>query len=123
MRRLPMAFRRGRFTVGGGVSAPAALALALAVSAQPKVACDPDNGGLKLPQGFCALVVADGLGTARHLVVAPNGDVYVALRGGHPGTGGGVAALRDADGDGKFEIKERFGSGSSTGIGLRNGYL
>ena len=37
--------------------------------------------------------------------------------------GGGVVALRDADGDGKFEIKETFGSGSTTGIGLRNGYL
>ena len=40
--------------------------------------CDADNGGLKLPQGFCALVAADGLGAARHLAVAPNGDVYVA---------------------------------------------
>ena len=33
-------------------------------------ACDPDNGGIKLPAGFCALVAADGLGTARHMVVA-----------------------------------------------------
>ena len=24
--------------------------------------CDPDNGGITLPAGFCALVVADGLG-------------------------------------------------------------
>ena len=29
-----------------------------------------------MPAGFCALVVAEGLGTARHLTVAPNGDVF-----------------------------------------------
>src|ERR1700722_6911181 len=124
---MPMAFQRARFAVACGVAAPGALALALTLSAQSKVACDPDNGGLKLPQGFCAQVVADGLGAARHLAVAPNGDVYVALqtRGGRgqSATGGGVVALRDADGDGKFEIKEAFGTGSSTGIGLHNGYL
>ncbi len=45
-------------------------------------ACDPDNGGITLPAGFCALVAADGLGAARHIVVAPNGDLYVALQSG-----------------------------------------
>jgi glucose/arabinose dehydrogenase len=32
-------------------------------------------------------------------------------------------ALRDKDGDGKFETKEQIGEGSSTGVALRNGYL
>ena len=72
--------------------------------------CDPDNGGITLPAGFCALVVADGLGEARHLAVAPNGDVYVALMRGPGGRGqagpGGVVALHDGDGDGRFETKE-----------------
>jgi glucose/arabinose dehydrogenase len=66
------------------------------------------------------------LGTARHLAAAPNGDVYVALRAGGAGPSasrGGIVALRDADGDGRFEIKEPFGSDSTTGIALRNGYL
>ncbi len=27
--------------------------------------CDPDNGGITLPDGFCAMVVADNLGAAR----------------------------------------------------------
>jgi glucose/arabinose dehydrogenase len=89
--------------------------------------CDPDNGGLKLPAGFCALVVADGLGPARHMAVAPNGDLYVALMTGggrgQPQTGGGAVALRDANGDGRFEVKEPFGGGSTTGIALRNGYV
>src|SRR5262249_34590767 len=87
-------------------------------------ACEPDNGGIKLPAGFCALVVADDLGTARHMTVAPNGDLYVATLGGRGAQGAGaLVALRDADGDGKFEVKERFGEGSATGIALRNGYL
>ena len=107
--------------------ATAVFALVLTVNGQSKIACDPDNGGIKLPQGFCALVVANDLGTARHLAVAPNGDIYVALRArggrGRPETGGGVIGLRDANGDGKFEMKEQFGTGSTTGIGLRNGYL
>ena len=81
-------------------------------------ACDPDNGGITLPPGFCAVVAADGLGPARHIVVAPNGDVYVALQSGRNG-GGGVVALRDTKGDGHFDMKETFGEGSSTGIGLR----
>ena len=86
-------------------------------------ACDPDNGGITLPAGFCALVAADDLGPARHMIVAPNGDLYVALQSGRGGTGGGVVALRDTKGNGHFDMKETFGEGSSTGIGLRNGYL
>ena len=92
--------------------------------AAAKPACDPDNAGIKLPAGFCAVLAADGLGTARHLVVAPNGDAYVALQGGRGGAGGGIVALRDAEGDGRFEVKERLASTASvTGIELRNGYL
>jgi glucose/arabinose dehydrogenase len=87
-------------------------------------ACDPDNGGITLPAGFCALVVADDLGPARHMAVAPNGDLYVATQGGRGGQGAPpLAALRDADGDGKFEVVERFGESGATGIALRNGYL
>lgn len=110
-----MAFLRKNTAIAIALFGPFSLCL----KAAP--ACDSDNGGITLPAGFCAEVVADGLGAARHLVVAPNGDVYVALQG--EGEMGGVKALRDANGDGKFEVKEHFGSGSLTGIGLRNGYL
>ena len=58
------------------------------------------------------------MGTARHIAIAPNGDAYVAVQGK-----GGVVALRDKDGDGKFETREQIGEGSSTGVALRNGYL
>jgi glucose/arabinose dehydrogenase len=104
----------------------AALASAPNASAQ-KPACDADNGGITLPAGFCAEVVADGLGEARHIAVAPNGDVYVALltrpAPGGAVAGGGIVALRSTTGDGKFDMKESFGTGSSTGVALRNGYL
>ena len=93
-------------------------------AAAPAPACDSDNGGITLPSGFCAQVVADGLGTARHIAVAPNGDVYVALQTdrGNPGKGG-IVALRSTKGDGKFDVKETFGEGSVTGVELRNGYV
>ena len=57
--------------------AAAALILSSVRGAAAPPACDPDSGGLKLPQGFCALVVADELGAARHLTVGANGDLYV----------------------------------------------
>ena len=110
-----------------GLSAIALAVTVSTVSGQSKIACDPDNGGITLPQGFCALVVAEDVGVARHMAVASNGDLYVATqtrgpRGGAQ-TGGGVVALRDTNGDGKFEQREQIGSGSTTGVGLRNGYL
>ncbi len=83
------------------------------------VKCDPDNAGLQLPDGFCAFLVADNLGRARHLTVNDNGDIYVALRGNK----GGIVALRDTNGDGRADIIKRFGDFGGTGIGIWNGYL
>jgi len=86
--------------------------------------CDPGNGGLELPPGFCAVVVADSIGRGRHLVVAPNGDILVALRRGRgDGENGGLLALRDNDGDGRADVMERFGESSATGISLRDGFI
>lgn len=90
-----------------------------AASAMP--APDADNGGITLPDGFGAVVFADDLGNARHLVVRDNGDVYVALN--RPQNGRGVVALRDTDGDGKADQIERFGRVRGTGIEIHNGYL
>ncbi len=80
-------------------------------------ACDSDNGGITLPPGFCALVAANNLGAARHAVVAPNGDLFVALQSG------GIVGLHDSTGNGKFDVQEKFGSASVTGIGFHDGYL
>jgi glucose/arabinose dehydrogenase len=74
--------------------------------------CDPGNGGIALPPGFCAVVFADGAGSPRHLAVVPWGDVYAALNDG------GILALRDADGDGRAEVKETIGGPGGSGIAL-----
>lgn len=87
---------------------------------------DPDNGGLRLPDGFEAVVVADEIGPARHLVVNDNGDVYVKLRRSYED--GTLVALRDTSGDGKADIIKRFGivddiGSYHTGVALYNGFL
>ena len=97
------------------------LAIAGSLPASGAPACDADNGGLQLPPGFCALVVANDVGTARHIAAGPNGDIYVAIQAN--GKQGGVMALRDTNGDGRFEVKERIGQDSVTGVALHNGYL
>jgi glucose/arabinose dehydrogenase len=107
------------YLVGAGLIGAAVL-----TSRAAGPACDPNNDGITVPQGFCVAVVAENLGIPRHLAVAPNGDVFVSLQSGRGGSpAGGVVALRDADGDGKFEMREKIGDQNSTGIGLRNGYL
>jgi glucose/arabinose dehydrogenase len=97
--------------------------------------CDEDNGSITLPSGFCATVFADNIGHARHIAVAPSGDVYVNtwvhkdMAGNIPTNppGGFVVALRDADRDGHAERNERFGAafqpgkeGGGTGIAIYN---
>jgi glucose/arabinose dehydrogenase len=81
--------------------------------------CAADNAELVLPPGFCAQIVADRVGPARHVVVVPNGDIYVALSG----RSGGVLALRDGDGDGVADRLERFGPVGGTGLAFANGYI
>jgi glucose/arabinose dehydrogenase/cytochrome c553 len=83
-----------------------------------------DDDGIKLPDGFRAVVVADGLrgepdtlGAIRFLAVADNGDVYVKT------AKGGIVALRDTSGDGKADVKETFGDGGGSGIAIRDGWL
>lgn len=87
---------------------------------------DPDNGGLILPEGFGALVVADSVGPTRHIAVNSNGDIYAKLRI-ERGDKGNVA-LRDTTGDGKMDIIQRFGDypndGSfATEMRIHKGYL
>jgi glucose/arabinose dehydrogenase len=100
-------------------AAPATTSSSTDATAPPR--CDADNPGITLPAGFCATVFADVKdGSPRHLAVAPNGDVYAALEGR---AGGGVLALRDTDGDGKADQRERFGTQSGSGIAISAGWL
>jgi glucose/arabinose dehydrogenase len=125
--------------------AAAALALAALVPAMSPAetaaagknhsACPNDDSGLILPAGFCAGVFADEIGHSRHLVVAPNGVVYVNTWSGvyygndTPHAGGFLVALKDSTGSGKADVNQRFGEtvqtggAGGTGIGFYNGSL
>ncbi len=109
--------------------------LGMAAQAAKSGACPGDDSGLTLPAGFCATIFADGVGHARHLVVAPNGVVYVNTWSGNyfgddelP-AGGFLVALQDTSGRGKADVRRRFGetvqSGGAggTGIGIYKGAL
>lgn len=78
---------------------------------------DPDNGGITLPPGFHALVVADKLGQLRFISVAPNGDIYIKKMDK------GLVALRDTTGTGRADVIQPFGEGRGTGVCVHGGYL
>lgn len=83
---------------------------------------DDDIGGITLPDGFAAVVVADlgdlkDSGGPRFIAVAPNGDIYAKLRKQ------GIVALRDEDGDGRADVIKNFGRGGGTGVRIRGNWL
>jgi glucose/arabinose dehydrogenase/mono/diheme cytochrome c family protein len=112
-----------------------AITLALGADAPNTAACGGDNGGITLPPGFCATVFADNIGHARHLVVAPNGVVYVNTWSGRyyhndtPPSGGFLVALQDVNGNGAAATTIRFGDSAAqgshggTGIAIYNGAI
>ncbi len=94
----------------------------------PAEKCNSENGGITLSPGFCATVFADKIGHARHMVVAPNGIVYVNTWSGRyygydqPPPGGFLVVLQDTKGSGHADKIVRFGgtvrSGSAGGTGI-----
>ena len=90
--------------------------------------CGGNNGGITLPDGFCATIFADSLGHVRDLVVAANGDVFANswsgvyyARGSTPNTPF-LVALRDTNHDGRADVITHFGdslaSGGAGGTGI-----
>lgn len=69
-----------------------------------------------VPAGFEVSVFADGLGSARWIEVAPNGDVLLA----RPGNGD-VSVLRDSNGDGRADTTSTLVSGLSNPHGMAVG--
>jgi glucose/arabinose dehydrogenase/mono/diheme cytochrome c family protein len=112
-------------TIMGGISGAA---MAAQAGAPAPAACRGDNGGITLAPGFCASIFADKIGHARHLVVAPNGVVYVNTWSGRyykndtPPAGGFLVALQDTQGRGHADLIKRFGDsqaqGSAGGTGI-----
>ncbi len=85
------------------------------------IAPDKDNAGLKLPDGFSALIYADKIGHARHIAINTNGDVYVSLS--DVKNGGGIVCLRDENKDGRADVIKYHGIFDGTGIKIHNGYI
>jgi len=103
--------------------APLVLLATTRISPLASTKCDTDNGGLVLPEGFCATLVASQLGPVRQLAVRPNGDLYAALSGKPGDNTGGVLAFRDRDGDGKPDERASFGPAGGNDVKLHDGYL
>jgi glucose/arabinose dehydrogenase len=96
-------------------------AIAFVLTAAPAFADEPD--GLKLPPGFHASVVAEGLGAVRHLAVRSNGDLFVSTPRNRQGIGGGIIALH-LDPDHKAGQPQHFGVvDGGTGIRFYRGAL
>jgi glucose/arabinose dehydrogenase len=80
------------------------------------------DGAFVLPDGFCAELVAEEVGPARHVVVTATADVYVA-RWREGSRAGGVLALRDTNADGRADIREEFGPEGGSGLALSGNSL
>jgi glucose/arabinose dehydrogenase len=87
----------------------------------PRLEPSPNNAGLKLPEGFGAIVVADSLGKPRHIAVNKQGGIYVKLQ--EPVDGKGILYLEDTNGDGIADTKEGFGDYGGTGMYLDADHL
>lgn len=99
----------------------------LIVAALTVAPCAAHAADITVPPGFRATVVFDGAGPARHLAVDKRGDLYVSNllpRGAPAGSAApGILALRDTDGDGKFDEAKHFGDVAGTGIRFRGDAL
>ena len=77
--------------------------------------CPANTSGITVPQGICVTVFADHIGQARHVAVAPNGDVYVAIQAPSSKENAGapaspaVVALRDTTHDGIADVIVHIG--------------
>ncbi len=88
-------------------------------SADNSNTADAGNAGLTIPAGFSATAIAENLGGTRHLVVTPQGDIYVHLEGARNGKG--ILVLHEEGG--KAIVKSSFANYGGTGIAIKNGYL
>jgi glucose/arabinose dehydrogenase len=84
--------------------------------------CPEGNGGLRLPDGFCADIVADNLGFVRQIAAGPDGRLYVTLRNQRLGLGG-LLMLTDREATGRFTQIDRITDEPGLGIGVHAGYL
>lgn len=118
-KKTPVSHRGFFARIGIPAAAAAGIALGLACSRTTEAGCDRR---MKVPEGFCATLFADGVGPARHLAVSKSGIVYAGLwREGQ--RAGGILALRDTSGDGVADERFPFGVEGGSGIAIRDSLL
>jgi glucose/arabinose dehydrogenase len=76
----------------------------------------PANATLNVPAGFVVNIFAEKLSSARNVMVASNGDVFLA-----ESRAGKITLLRDADDDGKAETATTFAEGFKNPYGIAFG--
>lgn len=79
--------KKPEFTITGSINSPTHL--------------PPDLARLRVPAGYTVSIAATGLGNARIVTVAADGTVYITRR-----TEADVLMLKDADGDGTYEVRK-----------------
>lgn len=86
----------------------------------PRHVTRPQGVVPRVPDGFEVSLFADGLTHARWLMVAENGDVFLA-----ESRAGRVTLLRDSDGDGRADLIQPFITGLSRphGMAIRGDYF
>jgi glucose/arabinose dehydrogenase len=75
-----------------------------------------NNAGLKLPQGFSASIIAPNVGSARHIAVTKEGDIYVKLQRPDKDKNGIIMISKDGSTKG-------FADYGGTGMYIKDGYL
>ena len=86
----------------------------------PSIVERPAGVSLAVPAGFAVNVFAEGLVNPRRMVLAPNGDVFVA-----ESRAGEIVVLRDRDGDGEADLRETFATELERpfGMAFHDGFL
>ncbi|MGC4043348.1 MAG: sorbosone dehydrogenase family protein [Armatimonas sp.] len=79
----------------------------------PRLVARPAGAMPHVPQGFKVEEFTTGLNNPRKIVVAPNGDLFIAESGPNR-----VRVLRDADNDGKPEVNQVFAEGLNRPFGI-----
>jgi glucose/arabinose dehydrogenase len=76
---------------------------------------------IQVKEGFNATTLVAAAGRNRHIVVAPDGDLFIKLD--RLRNGKGILQMRRAESSGKYELVDSFGNYVGTGIAIRQGYL
>lgn len=82
---------------------------------------DQNSAGLKLPAGFSANITTETGARTRHIVVTPNGIIYLKLA--RPDKEGKAILVYKQGADGAATKVSGFANYGGTGIYLKNGYL